>query len=311
MRAVRTCCSPSRGSQRRYRSRLARRLDRLVRDRAACRLRSAFAARAPRSCGNPGAPLSGARGLVRPGRTRAASAAAAPDRAAAARRSVRGREPRRLRQLFGRRSDGRDGGARLRAGDPGGQPAAPVPPVPAGAGRAFADGCGDAGQPRDPARARRRHRHTLLGAVQRTVTAAGARLLASWLAAPLTDPRQSAGGRMRGRGCSRTPDVAARLHATLRSAPDMARALGRLSVGRGGPRDLAAIRSGLTTAAEAAAALDATAPAALQAARGGLAAGPELPAALGAALAEPAPLRRKTAARSGRGSTPRSTPNGP
>ena len=38
------------------------------------------------------------------------------------------------------------------------------------------------------------------------------------------------------------------LRAALRTAPDIARALGRLSVGRGGPRDLAAIRDGLRAA---------------------------------------------------------------
>ena len=45
-------------------------------------------------------------------------------------------------------------------------------------------------------------------------------------------------------------DTAARdaVRAILKSAPDMARALARLSVGRGGPRDLAGLRDGLTAA---------------------------------------------------------------
>ena len=42
----------------------------------------------------------------------------------------------------------------------------------------------------------------------------------------------------------------------LKAAPDLARALARLVVGRGGPRDLAAIRDGITAAADLAAELD-------------------------------------------------------
>src|ERR1700758_91513 len=45
-------------------------------------------------------------------------------------------------------------------------------------------------------------------------------------------------------------DVAARedIRTVLRSAPDMSRALARLSVGRGGPRDLASLRDGILAA---------------------------------------------------------------
>src|SRR5271165_2530470 len=97
--------------------------------------------------------------------------------------------------------------------------------------------------------------HTLLGTVQRTLTPAGARLLAAWLAAPLTDPaaiteRQDAWGWLLAER-----DAAGRLRDALRTAPDIARALGRLSVGRGGPRDLAAVRDGLRAARAAGAAL--------------------------------------------------------
>ncbi len=45
------------------------------------------------------------------------------------------------------------------------------------------------------------------------------------------------------------------LRVALRATPDIARALGRLSVNRGGPRDLAALRDGLRAARQAAAAL--------------------------------------------------------
>src|SRR5690606_37107638 len=85
-------------------------------------------------------------------------------------------------------------------------------------------------------------RGSLLSVIDRTVTAPGARLLASRLASPLTAP----------------PEIAARLdavqyllddsmrrsklRATLNAAPDLSRSLARLSLGRGGPRDLAAVR---------------------------------------------------------------------
>jgi DNA mismatch repair protein MutS len=91
---------------------------------------------------------------------------------------------------------------------------------------------------------------SLLSVIDRTVTGAGARLLADRLAAPSTDPTL-----IRERldlvqffvdDGDRREGVRARLHA----APDMARALTRLSLGRGGPRDLAAIRDGLLAAGE-------------------------------------------------------------
>jgi DNA mismatch repair protein MutS len=92
--------------------------------------------------------------------------------------------------------------------------------------------------------------HTLLASVQRTLTAPGARLLAAWLAAPLTDAA-AIGARQEGWGhLLAAPDLAAPVRAALRGVPDMARALGRLSLGRGTPRDLAAIRAGLAAAAE-------------------------------------------------------------
>ncbi len=102
--------------------------------------------------------------------------------------------------------------------------------------------------------------HTLFGMVQRTLTPAGARLLANWLAAPLADPsmiaeRQNAWGWL-----VAERDSANRLRSALRTAPDIARALGRLSVGRGSPRDLAAIRDGLAAARTAAGVLSKTPP---------------------------------------------------
>ena len=90
---------------------------------------------------------------------------------------------------------------------------------------------------------------SLLAAIDRTATPAGARLLAERLAAPLTDPKAID---------ARLDAVAfliddARLRETLRAdlrgAPDFARALSRLALGRGGPRDLASLRDGILAAA--------------------------------------------------------------
>ncbi|MFY9835194.1 MAG: DNA mismatch repair protein MutS, partial [Xanthobacteraceae bacterium] len=93
-------------------------------------------------------------------------------------------------------------------------------------------------------------RGSLLAAIDRTVTAAGSRLLAQRLAAPLTDPAEIA--HRLDAVAAFVADSAARndLRALLKSAPDLARALTRIVVGRGGPRDLAAIRDGIFAAGE-------------------------------------------------------------
>ena len=86
---------------------------------------------------------------------------------------------------------------------------------------------------------------TLLTAVDRTVTGAGARLLAQRLAAPLTEVA-AISARLDGIGwLVDRSELRQALRASLRQVPDMERALSRLSLGRGGPRDLAAVRDGL------------------------------------------------------------------
>jgi DNA mismatch repair protein MutS len=91
-------------------------------------------------------------------------------------------------------------------------------------------------------------RGSLLAAIDRTVTPAGSRALAQRLAAPLTDPGEIA-HRLDAVGAL-VDDAGTRadLRQRLKSAPDLARALARLVVGRGGPRDLAAIRDGIVAA---------------------------------------------------------------
>ncbi len=92
-------------------------------------------------------------------------------------------------------------------------------------------------------------RHTLLAAVDRTGSAAGARTLATWLAAPLTDAaaiarRQDAWSHL----AALPAGESATLRRLLKLCPDLARALGRLSLDRATPRDLAAVRDALAVA---------------------------------------------------------------
>ncbi len=95
----------------------------------------------------------------------------------------------------------------------------------------------------------------LLGAVDRTITAAGARELAARLASPLAEPEEIGARHDAVHALLLSAPLRATLRATLKGAPDMARALARLSLDRFAPRDLAAIRDGLARGAHIAAAL--------------------------------------------------------
>ncbi len=91
-------------------------------------------------------------------------------------------------------------------------------------------------------------RHSLEAAIDRTVTAAGARALAGDLAAPLTDvaaitARLDLVGWFIADPLTRTATRDA-----LAALPDMARALARISIGRWSPRDLGQLAAGLTGA---------------------------------------------------------------
>ena len=88
---------------------------------------------------------------------------------------------------------------------------------------------------------------SLLAAIDRTVTSGGARLLERRISAPSTDietirERHDEIGNFLDR-----PDLRKDVRSELRRLPDMDRALSRICLGRGGPRDLAAIRDGLQT----------------------------------------------------------------
>ncbi len=89
---------------------------------------------------------------------------------------------------------------------------------------------------------------SLLKAIDRTVTGGGARLIAERLMSPLTDA-VAINHRLDSVGfLMDEPSLCGELREALKLVPDMPRALSRLALDRGGPRDLGAIRQGLAAA---------------------------------------------------------------
>ncbi len=86
---------------------------------------------------------------------------------------------------------------------------------------------------------------SLLNVVDRTVTGAGARLLAARLAAPLTDPAAINTRFDAVAFFVNATHARARVRELLSACPDVERALSRITLGRGGPRDIAVVRDGL------------------------------------------------------------------
>ena len=86
---------------------------------------------------------------------------------------------------------------------------------------------------------------SLLAVIDRTVTGAGARLLRARLTAPLTDPDAIAERLDSVSFLVEAESARGGLRERLRRCPDVERALSRLGLGRGGPRDLAAVRDAL------------------------------------------------------------------
>ncbi len=87
---------------------------------------------------------------------------------------------------------------------------------------------------------------SLLATIDRTITGPGARLLQSCLSAPLTNLDKIAVRLNRVEHFTNDAPMRDLLRGQLKEMPDMERSLSRLSVGRGGPRDLTMIRDGLT-----------------------------------------------------------------
>jgi DNA mismatch repair protein MutS len=95
-----------------------------------------------------------------------------------------------------------------------------------------------------------RREGSLLATIDRTLTGPGARLLAEHLAAPLTDVAAIDARLDLVQFAAESAALREALRERLRRVPDIERALQRLSVGRGGPRDLAGLRDGLRQAGE-------------------------------------------------------------
>ncbi len=132
---------------------------------------------------------------------------------------------------------------------------------------------------------------SLLSVIDKTATAAGARLLERRLSSPSRDLDVIT---------RRQADVTAffdryetteSIRSCLRKTPDLERALSRLALERGGPRDLAAVRSALHQAAEIGQILSRDVPKAMVQTRDALAIDPSLADTLARALVEEPPLR--------------------
>jgi DNA mismatch repair protein MutS len=133
---------------------------------------------------------------------------------------------------------------------------------------------------------------SLLSVIDRTVTPAGARTLAEWLATPSRDCERIAARQEAVAFFAYDPLIRQNTRQGLKGAPDMTRALGRLALQRGGPRDLAALRDGLLAAREIGVKLETARPPYLLAKAAAFLSGVDLamPQELGAALAEEMPL---------------------
>jgi DNA mismatch repair protein MutS len=93
---------------------------------------------------------------------------------------------------------------------------------------------------------------SLLDSIDRTVTAPGARLLGRRLAQPLTD-RDALNRRFESVSFFHDGrELRDSVRSALRRAPDIERALSRIALARGGPRDLASVRDGLAAAGDVA-----------------------------------------------------------
>jgi DNA mismatch repair protein MutS len=96
---------------------------------------------------------------------------------------------------------------------------------------------------------------SLLAAIDRTVTSSGGRLLAERLAGPLTDLAAIAGRHDSVAHFIAEPGLRDDLRRALSGIGDLSRALSRLALERGGPRDLLALGQGLDAASAVAARL--------------------------------------------------------
>ncbi|WBU56612.1 DNA mismatch repair protein MutS [Paracoccus sediminicola] len=134
---------------------------------------------------------------------------------------------------------------------------------------------------------------SLLSAIDRTSTAAGARLLERRISAPSRDLATIHARHDAVQHLAEDARLTADLREALSRVPDMDRALSRLALDRGGPRDLGAVRAGLTQAISVSGMLPEDAPRVLAEAARDLTGHDDLIELLDDALiAEPPPLAR-------------------
>ena len=89
---------------------------------------------------------------------------------------------------------------------------------------------------------------SLFSVLDETITSAGARLLASHLSAPLTDTKEINNRLDNIQFFAENSHIRAEVRKFLKHCPDIERSLSRLCLGRGNPRDMLAIASGLQAA---------------------------------------------------------------
>ena len=134
---------------------------------------------------------------------------------------------------------------------------------------------------------------TLLSVMDRTLTAAGGRLLARWLAAPLLQLDAIRARHDAVEELAQASVAREELSEGLRGILDVERLLGRLAVGQGAPRDLGGLRASLARMPLLGGRLDACASAALRALAPPLCALEELTVLLQRALVEEVPAGKE------------------
>ena len=154
-----------------------------------------------------------------------------------------------LRHIFARRTGGNRRRSEVRRSDADGPEAAHPRAAQSGRGAVFLIDAASRASLELVKSSSGEKSSTLLAAIDRTVTGGGARELQARLSSPLTDPeaidaRLDAVSYLVEQSQRCMDDV----RSTLRAAPDLARALPRLAFGRGGPRDLAAVRDAIGVA---------------------------------------------------------------
>ncbi|MDC0116160.1 DNA mismatch repair protein MutS, partial [Octadecabacter sp.] len=131
---------------------------------------------------------------------------------------------------------------------------------------------------------------SLLSVIDRTLTSSGARLLERRLSSPSRDLAEIGQRQDAVDWCLERDDIASLLEGRLREVPDLDRALSRLSLDRGGPRDMTAVRTAIAQAELIAGALPDNMPSALSMAAQNLTGQEPLLALLDAALVAEPPL---------------------